>query len=86
MPVMKTTHRRALGLCLVSIVLVAAHLGWPAVGTRAQGFGLSKKTVKLQRKMPATVHLPGAGFDVQVNAHDSSNADAARMLTDLLTT
>jgi hypothetical protein len=86
MPVMKTTHRRALGLCRVSIVLFAAHFGGLTVGTRAQGFGLSKKTVKLQRKMPATVHLPGPGFDVQVNAHDSNNADAARMLTDLLTT
>ncbi len=56
----------------------------PAV--RAQGFGLTKKTIKLQRKMPAAVHLPGPGFDVQVNAHDAGNADAARMLSDLLTT
>src|SRR3984957_1310954 len=86
MPVLKTTHRRAIGLCRVSIVFFAAQFGGLTVGTHAQGFGLSKKTVKLQRKMPATVHLPGPGFDVQVNAHDSNNADAARMLTDLLTT
>ena len=53
---------------------------------RAQGFGLTRKTIKLQRKMPATVHLPGPGFEVQVNAHDASNADAASMLSELLTT
>jgi hypothetical protein len=35
--------------------------------------------------MPAAVHLPGPGFDVQVNSHDANNADAARMLSDLLT-
>jgi hypothetical protein len=52
---------------------------------RAQGFGLTRKTVKLHRNMPATVHLPGPRFAVQVNSHDSGSADSARMLSDLLT-
>jgi hypothetical protein len=55
-------------------------------GTHAQGFGIAKKTIKLQRKMPAAVQLPGNGFDVKVDTHDTANADAAHMLTDLLTT
>ena len=66
--------------------LLFLHLAGLAAGVHAQGFGLTKKTIKLQRKMPAAVHLPGPGFDVQVNSHDAANADAARMLGDLLTT
>jgi hypothetical protein len=73
-------------LCCFFAFLLLLHLAGFAIGTHAQGFGLAKKTVKLQRKMPAPVHLPGPGFDVQVAAHDASNADAAHMLTDLLTT
>jgi hypothetical protein len=57
-----------------------------ATNARAQGFGLTKKTIRLQRKMPAAIHLPGPGFDVKVTAHDANNADAAQLLTDLLTT
>src|SRR6266849_8460287 len=86
LPVVKNSRRQSLRLCAVSLFLLLMDLGGPVIGARAQGFGLSKKTVKLQRKMPATVHLPGPGFDVKVLAHDSGNADAARMLTDLLTT
>jgi hypothetical protein len=86
LPVVKTSRRRSLRLCAVSLFLLLMHLGGLVSGACAQGFGLSKKTVKLQRKMPATVHLPGPSFDVKVIAHDSGNADAARMLTDLLTT
>ena len=85
LPVEMTTQRRSLGVCFFSIFLLFSQLACLMTGVRAQGFGLSKKTVKLQRKMPATVHLPGPGFDVKVNAHDSGNADAARMLSDLLT-
>jgi hypothetical protein len=86
LPVVKNTHRRLLNLCAFSIFVLFPQFAGLVAGARAQGFGLSKKTVKLQRKMPATVHLPGPGFEVQVNAHDSGNADAARMLSDLLTT
>jgi hypothetical protein len=84
-PELKNAHRRSLSLCVFSIFLLLLQLVGLALGARAQGFGLTKKTVKLQRKMPATVHLPGPGFDVQVNAHDPSNADLARMLSDLVT-
>ena len=85
LPAVKNIRRRSLILCAFSIFFLLSQFSGLATAVHAQGFGLSKKTVKLQRKMPATVHLPGPGFDVKVNAHDSGNADAARMLSDLLT-
>src|ERR1700691_5384871 len=84
-PLARTVHRRSRPFCVFSIFLFLSQLAPLAPGVRAQGFGLTKKSVKLQRKMPAAVHLPGPGFDVQVNSHDANNADAARMLSDLLT-
>lgn len=85
LPVVRNISRRPMTLCILSIFLVFSQFAAFVNGARAQGFGLTKKTVKLQRKMPASVHLPGPGFDVQVNAHDAGNADSARMLSDLLT-
>src|SRR5690349_14920326 len=85
LPVVRWIKRLSLSLCLFSIFLFFLQATGLVTGVRAQGFGLSKKTVKLQRKMPATVHLPGPGFDVKVKAHDQANADAGVMLTDLLT-
>ncbi len=79
-------HRRPLRLCASLVFLFLSQLAGFITGPRAQGFGITKKTIKLQRKMPAAVHLPGPGFVVQVSAHDQNNADSARMLTDLLTT
>ena len=86
LPMTRNIRRRSLTLCVFSIFLSFSQFAVLVNGVRAQGFGLNKKTVKLQRKMPAAVHLPGPGFDVQVNAHDAGNADSARMLSDLLTT
>jgi len=85
LPVVRWIIRPSRSLCRFSIFLLFSQLAGLVRGVRAQGFGLSKKTVKLQRKMPATVHLPGPGFDVKVKAHDQANADAGVMLTDLLT-
>jgi len=85
LPVIRDAHRRSLTLSVFSIFLFFLQLAVLVNGAQAQGFGLNKKTVKLQRKMPAAVRLPGPGFDVQVNAHDAGNADSARMLSDLLT-
>jgi hypothetical protein len=82
----RTAPSRFFVVSRVVAVLFLFYLTGLAAGAHAQGFGLTKKTIKLQRKMPAAVHLPGPGFDVQVNAHDTANADAARMLSDLLTT
>lgn len=84
-PVAGRTGRRALSLCIFCLFLFLQFAGLGS-RVRAQGFGLTKKTVKLERKMPASVHLPGPGFDVQVTAHDANSADSARMLSDLLTT
>ena len=78
--------RRILRLCALSFLLLSSQMALHVAGTRAQGFGIAKKTVKLQRKLPAAVQLPGPGFDVKVEAHEAANADAAHMLTDLLTT
>ncbi len=69
---------------LLSASFATLALAAPAI--RAQGFGLTRKTVKLQRKMPASVHLPGPNMNVQAAAHDAANTDSAHMLIDLLTT
>ena len=71
LPIVRNIRRRSLTLCVFSIFLLFSQFAAFVNGARAQGFGLTKKTVKLQRKMPASVHLPGPGFDVQVNAHDA---------------
>lgn len=84
-PAARRTGRRALSLCTFCLFLFLQFAGLGS-RVRAQGFGLTKKTIKLERKMPASVHLPGPGFDVQVTAHDANSADSARMLSDLLTT
>jgi hypothetical protein len=84
-PAARRTGRRALSLCTFCLFLFLQFAGLES-RVRAQGFGLTKKTIKLERKMPASVHLPGPGFDVQVTAHDVNSADSARMLSDLLTT
>ncbi len=55
-----------------------------APSARAQGFGNGKKHVTLHRRLPAAVKLPGAGFDVQVAAHDAANSDVAQSLSDLI--
>lgn len=81
----RRTVRRWLSVCILSFALFLQFVAFGPL-VRAQGFGLTKKTVKLERKMPASVHLPGPGFDVQVTAHDANSADSARMLSDLLTT
>jgi hypothetical protein len=84
--VVRIPSGRTLRVCAFSTFVFLVFLSGSAPGVRAQGFGLTKKTVKLQRKMPATVHLPGPGMSVVVTAHDTANADAAHMLSDLLTT
>ena len=85
-PVVRKLRRLPAGLLLFPAAFLLLQLAAAAPRLHAQGFGLTKKTIKLQRKMPATVHLPGPGFEVQASAHDANNADAARMLSDLLTT
>lgn len=56
------------GIRIVAVVcLLAASLN-------AQGFGKFKKTVTVQRKLPAIVELPGNTFDVVVTASDAKNA------------
>ncbi len=85
LPAARCSGWRALRLCACSLILFLQFAGLGS-RVRAQGFGLTKKTIKLERKMPASVHLPGPGFDVQVTAHDANSADSARMLSDLLTT
>ncbi|HXN65996.1 MAG TPA: hypothetical protein VN862_11735 [Candidatus Acidoferrales bacterium] len=55
--------------------------------SHAQGFGsMRKKTIKLQRKLPAAVHLPGNALDVRVTSHDPAYANSADMFSDLVTT
>jgi len=85
LPRLAPVHRRASQRrALPIIVLFLACVG-SISGVRAQGFGLTKKTVKLERKMPAIVHLPGPGFEIHVTSRDKANDDAAQTLSDLLT-
>ena len=74
---------RAFGLWLLAFAFGAGVL---VPGAWAQGFGNGKKTVKLQRKLPAAVHLPGTTINLQATARDSANADVAQSLSDLLAT
>jgi tetratricopeptide (TPR) repeat protein len=49
----------------------------------AQSFGASKTTVKLQRKLPALVHLPGDTIRVKVTAHQNVANVAPALASDL---
>ncbi len=69
-------------LQLLLLAVLAAAISAPSA--RAQGFGNGKKHVTLHRRLPAAVKLPGAAFDVQVNAHDATNSDVAQSLSDLI--
>jgi hypothetical protein len=46
------------------IGLILLYPGWLA----GQGFGTLKKTIVLERKLPAAVKLPGNSFDVKASA------------------
>jgi hypothetical protein len=60
------------------LVVAACH------SSSAQGFGNGKRTVVLQRKLPAAVHLPGEAVDVRVISRSQENADLAQVLGDQL--
>jgi len=67
--------------------LLAALLSCSGLQTAAlaQGFGASKKTITLERKLPAVVHLPGTAIDVRPAANsDHAKADVAQALADVL--
>src|SRR5258708_30688193 len=50
----------------------------------AQGFGRSKETVTLRRKLPALFHLKGTNVSIKVVAHAKNSQDFAAQLTPLL--
>jgi len=66
------------------VALVAALLSCSGLQTAAQGFGASKKTITLERKLPAVVHLPGTAIDIRPAASDHAKADVAQALADVL--
>jgi hypothetical protein len=70
--------------CLAGLFLIYCI---PSSAPRAQGFGtlINKKTIKLQRKLPAAVRLPGGAIDVKVLSHDAAYANLTQTLSDLLT-
>ena len=49
------------------LLIVGLIVWYPAV-LPGQGFGKLKKTIVLERKLPAAVKLPGDAFDVKVSA------------------
>jgi hypothetical protein len=64
--------------------IVAAVLSCSGLQTAAQGFGASKKTITLERKLPAVVHLPGTAIDIRPAPSDQAKADVAQALSDVL--
>jgi tetratricopeptide (TPR) repeat protein len=51
-------------------------LSWVGLAN-GQGFGKFKKTITLERKLPAVVQLPGDTFNVKVTASEAKNAAIA---------
>lgn len=67
-------------MCAFVLLAVLLQCG----GAFAQGFGGNKKTVTLQRKLPALIHLPGTAIDIRPVVRDQANGDVAQALSDLL--
>jgi hypothetical protein len=53
-------------------------------GAFGQGFGGGKKTITLQRKLPAVIRLPGTAIDIQPTERNQGNGDVAQALSDML--
>jgi hypothetical protein len=78
---------RAARFGLTCILVPVLCCGVLSNAVRAQGFGsMRKKTIKLQRKLPAAVHLPGNAIDVRVTSHDPAYADLTDTFSDLVAT
>ena len=69
---------------LACFAALTALLFAQAAPTSAQGFGSSKKTITLQRKLPGLIHLPGNGIDIRPVVRDPTQRDLAQALSDLL--
>lgn len=69
------------GACLLPLLFVP-----PAPPLYAQGFGKSKQTVVLRRKLPAIFHLKGTAVSVKVIATPANSQAIARQLGPLLET
>src|ERR1700683_2748571 len=80
------TVRAVPSLALPLAFALSFSCGLMPSASHAQGFGsMRKKTIKLQRKLPAAVHLPGNALDVRVTSHDPAYANSADMFSDLVT-
>jgi hypothetical protein len=78
---------RAARFGLTCILVPVLCCGVLSNAVRAQGFGsMRKKTIKLQRKLPAAVHLPGTAIDIRVTSHDPAYADLTDTFSDLVAT
>ena len=67
--------------CLAALAILLCLQPIPA---SAQGFGSSKKTITLHRKLPGLIHLPGNGIDIRPVVRDPTQKDLAQALSDLL--
>jgi hypothetical protein len=73
------TNYRGLEMRRLPLIgLILLYPGWLA----GQGFGTLKKTIVLERKLPAAVKLPGNSFDVKASAEKP--LDLGRFATLLL--
>src|SRR5665213_1007093 len=67
------------------LVAVSCVLLVPAM-LSAQGFGGRKKTIVLERKLPAAAKLPGSSFSVKVVAQNPQYMDVAQKLQSVVET
>jgi hypothetical protein len=72
---------------MATAFMVVLALSGFSSATLAQGFGKFKKqTIKLERKLPAAITLPGPALEVRVRFHQRKYADLAQTFSDLLIT
>ena len=70
-------------VCVLALLAMTVHCR----ETSAQGFegfGGTKTTVTLERKLPAAIQLPGTAFDIRMAAHGPADSDVGGGLTNLL--
>jgi hypothetical protein len=72
--------RHATRMCALALLMA----GLQCSGAFAQGFSGAKKTITLQRKLPAVVRLPGTAIDIQPADRNQGNGDVAQALLDML--
>lgn len=75
-----------IGSCCTLGLAVAGWMTLYPAAVRGQGFGKLKKSIVLQRKLPAAVKLPGHAFNVKVTAQNPQYKDMSQNLQEIIET